>query len=311
VSVHYKIKNMQRRNFIRKAGLGAGILAFSGKDLFGAIAQQQPGFQIKMLRGDVGIFSERGGTIGFYQSTDGYAVIDSQFPDPAKHLMEELKKMKEQPIRYLINTHHHGDHTGGNISFKDIAEHVVGHENCLANYKRVAEQAKNADKQLFQDQTFGKKGWKQKLGKERIRAYYFGAGHTNGDAIIHFENANIAHMGDLLFNQLPPFIDRTSGANIQSWISVLQQAQKTFNSDTLFIFGHAADPAKVTGSKDDLTAFEDYLTKLLSFVDSQIKAGKTRDEIVKVKDIPGVSWKNSGAERSLSAAYDELTAKQP
>ena len=295
---------MQRRSFIRTTGLTAGLIALSSKEIFAAIFQQ-PAFKIKMLRGDIGIFTERGGTIGFYQSKDGYVVIDSQFPDPAKHVIDELKKMKEMPFKFLINTHHHGDHTGGNISFKDIAEHVVGHENCLANYKRVAEQSKTVDKQLFQDMTFGDT-WKQKIGKEKIRTYYYGPAHTNGDAIIHFENANIAHMGDLLFNQLPPFIDRAAGANIKNWITVLQKAQKTFDKDTLFIFGHAGDPEKVTGSKEELAAFEDYLGKLLDFVAGEIKAGKSRDEIIKVKDIPGVSWKNSGAERSLTAAYDEL-----
>ncbi len=298
---------MQRRSFLRNTGLTAGLLALSSKDLMASFLQQ-PAYKIKMLRGDIGIFTERGGTIGFYQSNEGYAVIDSQFPDPAKHVIDELKKMKEMPFKFLINTHHHGDHTGGNISFKDIAEHVVGHENCLLNYKRVAETSKTVEKQLFQDITFGD-SWKQKIGKERIRTYYFGPGHTNGDAIIHFENANIAHMGDLLFNQLPPFIDRSAGANIKNWIQVLQKAQKTFNKDTLFIFGHAGDPEKVTGSKSELADFQDYLEKLLTFVDGEIKAGKTRDEIIKVKDIPGVSWKNSGADRSLSAAYDELTSK--
>ncbi len=298
---------MQRRSFLRNTGLTAGLLALTPKDMLAAFLQQ-PAYKIKMLRGDVGIFTERGGTIGFYQSADGYVVVDSQFPDPAKHLIDELKKQKEMPFKFLINTHHHGDHTGGNISFKDIAEHVVGHENCLANYKRVAEQAKSTDKQLFQDITFGK-SWKQKIGKERIRAYYFGAAHTNGDAFIHFENANIVHTGDLLFNQLSPFIDRSAGANIQSWVQVMQKAQKTFDKDTLFVFGHAADPEKITGSLSDLAAFEDYLKRLLDFVDSQIKAGKSKEEIIKAKEVPGISWKNSGAERSLTAAYEELTSK--
>jgi glyoxylase-like metal-dependent hydrolase (beta-lactamase superfamily II) len=297
---------MQRRSFIRNTGLAAGLMALSSKELFAAFLQQPP-FKMKMLRGDIGVFTERGGTIGFYQSKDGYAVIDSEFPDPAKHLIDELKKMKEMPFKFLINTHHHGDHTGGNISFKDIAEHVVGHENCLINYKRVAEQSKTVDKQLFQDITFGD-SWKQKMGKERIRTYYFGPAHTNGDAIIHFEQANIAHMGDLMFNQLAPFIDRSAGANIKNWIQVLQKAQKTFDNDTLFIYGHAGDPEKVTGSKEDLAAFEDYLGKLLDFVAGEIKAGKSKEEIIKVKEIPGVSWKNSGAERSFTAAYEELTS---
>ncbi|MFX6246451.1 hypothetical protein ABTF77_21355, partial [Acinetobacter baumannii] len=78
------------------------------------------------------------------------------------------------------------DHTGGNIAFKGLVPHVTGHENCLVNYKRVAAAQKNEDKQLFQDVTF-KDTWKYKAGKERIKAYYFGAAHTNGDAVIHFE----------------------------------------------------------------------------------------------------------------------------
>ena len=298
---------MQRRSFLRNTGLTAGLFALSSKDLFAKLLQQ-PAYKVKMLRGDIGIFTEKGGTIGFYQSKDGYAVIDSQFPDQSKHLIDELRKMKEMPFKFLINTHHHGDHTGGNISFKDIAEHVVGHENCLLNYKRVAETSKTVEKQLFQDITFGD-SWKQKIGKEKIRSYYFGAAHTNGDAIIHFEEANIAHMGDLLFNQISPFIDRTAGANIKSWIDVMQKTHKTFDKDTLFIFGHAADPEKVTGNKEDILAFKDYLEKLLSFVASEIKTGKSKDEIIKAKEIPGISWKNSGAERSLTAAYDELTLK--
>lgn len=297
---------MQRRSFLRATGLSTGLLALSSKDLFARFLQQ-PAYKIKMLRGDIGIFTEKGGTIAFYPSTDGFIVIDSEFPDQARHLIDELKKMKEIPIKYLINTHHHGDHTGGNIAFKDMVQHVIGHENCLANYKRVAAQSKSEDKQLFQDITFGDK-WREKTGKEYIRSYYFGAAHTNGDAILHFENANVAHMGDLLFNQLAPYIDRSAGANIKSWIQVLEKTQKTFNKDTLFIFGHAADPEAVTGNLDNIAAFKDYLNKLLDFTAEQIKAGKSRDEIIKIKEIPGISWKGNGAERSFGAAYDELTA---
>ncbi|MEO8172345.1 MAG: MBL fold metallo-hydrolase [Sediminibacterium sp.] len=293
---------MQRRSFLRTTGLAGGVLALSPKDIFASFLQQ-PAYKIKMLRGDIGIFTEKGGTIGFYQSPDGYVVIDSQFADSAAHAIEALKKMKDQPFKFLINTHHHGDHTGGNIAFKDMVEHVVGHENCLVNYKRVTAAA--PEKQLYQDMTFGD-SWKQKIGKESIRTYYFGAAHTNGDAIIHFENANIAHMGDLLFNQRPPVIDRTAGANIKNWIQVLQKTQKTFDKDTLFIFGHSGNGAEVTGGKAELAAFEDYLKKLMDFTEEQIKAGKTKEEITKTKEIPGISWTGSGNERTIAAAYDEL-----
>ncbi len=298
---------MHRRNFIRNAGVTAAFSTLNPHSIFAALLQV-PGYKIKALRGCVSIFSERGGTIGIYQSKEGYSIIDSQFADTSKHLIDELKKSQDMPFQFLINTHHHGDHTGGNISFKGIVEHVAGHENCLTNYKRVSEQNKSVDKQLFQDTTFGKT-WKQKIGKERVRAYHFGPAHTNGDAIIHLENANIAHMGDLLFNRMHPFIDRSSGASVKNWVSVMQEAKKTFDKNTLFIFGHGADPEKITGSLDDLTAFEDYLGKLIDFVAAEIKSGKSREEIIKMKEIPGLNWKANGAERSITATYDELMAK--
>lgn len=297
---------MQRRSFIRNTSLTAGIMALSGKELMASFLQQ-PSYKIKMLRGDIGVFNERGGTIGFYTSGDGYTVIDSQFPDQSKHLIDDLKSKKDLPFKWLINTHHHGDHTGGNISFKNLVEHVVGHENCLANYQRVSEQNKSTEKQLFQDITF-KSTWKQKMGKEKIKAHYFGPAHTNGDTIIHFENANIAHMGDLLFNQMHPFIDRTAGASIKSWIQVLQQTTTTFDNETIFIFGHAADPEKITGGKAEIVAFAEYLQRLLAFVEGEIKAGKSKETIIKNKEIPGLSWKANGAERSITAAYEELIA---
>lgn len=299
---------MQRRSFLRTTGLSAGLLALAPKHLLANLLQQ-PAFKITMLRNDVGIFTERGGTIAFHVSKKGIVVVDSQFPDQSKHLIDELKKQHEQPFTYLINTHHHGDHTGGNISFKDIVGHVVGHDNCLANYKRVATTQKNEDKQLFQDITFTDT-WKQKVGSECIKAHYFGAGHTNGDAIIHFEHANVAHMGDLLFNRRYPVIDRTSGASLKSWTQVLDKTLTTFDNETLFVFGHAFNPEKVTGNKEDIKVFKDYIEKLLAFVDSEIKAGKSKDEIVKAKAIPGVTeMQGNGIDRNLQAAYDELTAK--
>ena len=173
-----------------------------------------------MFTSDIGIFTERGGTILFLLSKKGIIVVDSQFPDQSKHLIDELKKKSEKPFSLLINTHHHGDHSGGNISFKGIVEHVLAHENSKKNQENWAKQQKNEDKQLFPDQTYTDT-WCQKVGKEQICLYYFGAAHTNGDSVIHFAHANIAHMGDLLFNRRYPFVDRNAGASMKSWINVL------------------------------------------------------------------------------------------
>jgi glyoxylase-like metal-dependent hydrolase (beta-lactamase superfamily II) len=298
---------MQRRNFIKKTAITAGLIGLSTIEILAAFLQQ-PAYKITMLRNDVGIFTEKGGTIAFYISNNGIAVVDAQFPDSSKHLIDELKKLQDKPINYLINTHHHGDHTGGNISFKGIAEHVVGHENCLSNYQRVAAEQHSEDKQLFQDIIF-KDSWKTKVGKESIRAHYFGAGHTSGDALIHFEHANIVHLGDLMFNKVYPFIDKKAGASFTNWIKVLDKAQTTFDKDTLFVFGHGSNN-QVTGGKEDLKGLQNYISKLLEQVGAAIKQGKSKDEILKISSIDNVGeWKDEFhlIQANLEAAYSELT----
>ncbi len=297
---------MNRRNFIQNSALTLGAFTLLPNGLWAKSNLDTP-YKIKELRGGVSVFTEKGGTIAYLQTSKGMVVVDSQFPEQSQHLIDELKKQSTTPFKLLINTHHHGDHTGGNIAFKGLVEHVVAHENSLLNLKTVAQKQKNEDKQLFADVTF-KDTWKQKVGNEKIKAHYFGAGHTNGDAVIHFENANVAHLGDLLFNRRYPFVDRAAGANINSWIKVLDKIHHTFDNETIFVFGHAFDPEKITGNKEDINAFKDYLEKLLVFVDAEIKAGKSKEEVLKSTTVPGVTeWKGDGIVRSLQAAYEELT----
>ena len=184
----------------------------------------------------------------------------------------------------------------------------MAHENSLKNQKAVAEKSKTEDKQLYPDTTFSE-GWKKKVGGESIRTYYFGPGHTNGDSLIHFENANVVHTGDLVFNRRYPFVDRSAGASVKSWITVLDKTLTTFDNKTIFVFGHAFDPEKITGTKEDIRAFKDYLEKLLVFVGQEIKAGKSKEEVMKATSVPGVTeWQGDGIARSLQAAYEELTA---
>ncbi len=298
---------MNRKSFLQSTALTLGALAFHKTVL--AEMFQQPAWKIKMLTDEIGIFTERGGTILFYISKEGIVVVDSQFPDQSNHLIEELKKKTEQPFKLLINTHHHSDHSGGNIAFKGLVSHVLAHENSKANQERTAKAAKTEDKQLFPDQTFSTTRT-EKIGKEKITLHYFGAGHTNGDALIHFEHANIVHMGDLLFNRRHPFVDRGSGANIKNWITVLESAKKKFNKKTQFVYGHSAEGFEITGTATDLDAFRDYLSGLLEFAEKEIKAGKTKEELIKTTVLPFTTeWKGDGLGRPLAAAYDELTAK--
>ena len=298
---------MHRRSFIQNTAFALGALSLTQNDLLKGLLDDP--WKITMLRNDIGIFTEKGGTIAFMLSKKGMVVVDTQFPEQSQHLITELKKKSEKPFKLLINTHHHGDHSAGNISFKGIAEHVLAHANSKINQENSAKQNKNEDKQLYPDQTYTDT-WCQKIGKEKICLHYFGAGHTNGDSFIHFQHANIVHTGDLVFNRRHPFVDRGAGANIKNWIQVLDKALAKFDNNTIYVFGHSATGYEVTGKADDLRAFRDYLGNLLKYVDEQLKTGKMKDEILKAVGIPGSDqWKGDGINRPLQAAFEELTAK--
>ena len=267
-----------------------------------------PEYKLTPLRNNVGIFTEQGGTIIWMVNKEGIVCVDAEFPEQAGHLIAELKKKSSQPFQWLINTHHHGDHTSGNIAFKGLVKNVAAHANSLTNQKAASLKQGSDDKQLYPDTTYTN-NWKIKVGDERITAHYFGAGHTNGDSFIHFENANIVHCGDQVFNRKYPYVDRSAGASCKNWPLALEAAQKQFSKDTIFVFGHAFDPDKVVGTMADLKAMQNYMERLVDFVGGEIKAGKTKEQVLAAKAIPGVTdWQGDGIERSLTAAYEELTA---
>ena len=234
------------------------------------------------------------------------SVVDAQFPDSAKHCIDEIKKVSAMPFTYLINTHHHGDHTAGNISFKDLAKNVVAHTNSLKNQKANAVKNNNEKQQLYPDTTFDKT-WSKKLKGEKITLTYFGAAHTDGDVMVHFENSKIVHVGDLVFNRKYPYIDKGAGASISSWVKVLEDATKKYGDKTSYVCGHASDGYEVVITKTDVLAFKDYLSNLLKYAEEKIGAGVTKEEFMKTKEIPGsTDWKGEGISRSLEAVWAEL-----
>jgi cyclase len=298
---------MHRRSFLQNTALTIGALTASQQKILAAFTEDP--WKITMLRNEVGIFEEKGGTIAFLLEKEGTVVVDSQFPDQSKHLIEELKKRSEKPLQLLINTHHHGDHSSGNIAFKGLVANVLAHDNSQKNQVASAKQNKNEEKQLYPDLTYFNT-WARHFGKEKIRLHYFGAGHTNGDSFVHFENANIVHCGDLVFNRRHPYVDRSAGANMKSWVEVLNTGLNTFDNNTQFVFGHAASGYKVTGTADDVKAFRDYIGNVLKFAEAAIKAGKTKEEFLKTTLIPGgEEWKTDGIQRPLTAAWEELGGK--
>ncbi len=301
--------SLARRNFLRYSGLGALSLLFAPQAFSNSFLVHSADFT--MLRKNVGFFTGSGGTIGWLVNKGGIVVVDSQFPDTAKELIKEVQKNTDRRINYLINTHHHGDHTSGNIAFKGIVDHVFAHDNSKVNQMRVAKERGKEDTQLYPDLTFVDQ-WSARIGDETISCSYHGRGHTNGDILTHFENANVVHMGDLLFNRRFPYIDTGAGAHIQNWISILDRTIRKFDDETIFIFGHAGDGYEITGTKEDIKEFANYLEQLLVQVDQGIKAGKSLENMkTEMETIAGApQWKGKGISRSLDAAYKELIEKK-
>lgn len=298
---------MHRRQFLHTTGLASAGLLLSRLSFAGSFA---PDYNIRMLSDRVGIFTERGGTIGLLLGKDGNLFIDSQFPDTVVHAIDEVKKRNEKAVTLLLNTHHHGDHTGGNIAFKGLAEKVVAHENCLKNLKAVSDRNNTVEKQFFPGAVFSDH-MELKLGDEKIKAHYFGPAHTNGDAVYHFQNDNIMHVGDLMFNKRHPYIDRSAGANIENWMKVLDKIIATGDKHTRYIFGHSLNAGEETGTAEDLKKFQDYLGKVLAFAEKEFARGVSKEEFLKNTSIPGVTeWSGSGIERPLTASYEEVSEKQ-
>lgn len=269
----------------------------------------------KPLRRDVGLFTGRGGTIGYLANKEALLVVDTQFPDTAATCLAGLPGPKNRMLDVVINTHHHGDHTGGNPVFKPSTKTIVAHANVPKLQFAAAEKADTLDKQVYADTTFPDV-WRRELGGEIVTAEYHGTGHTSGDVTVMFEKANVVHMGDLMFNRLYPAIDRPAGASISHWVVVLEDVVKNYPADAIYVFGHGNSKFGVTGRRDELLVFRDYLSALLDYTQKKITAGESKEKIVALDNFPGFPdfHQPPGAGNRLPAnlgvAYDELTAKK-
>jgi glyoxylase-like metal-dependent hydrolase (beta-lactamase superfamily II) len=260
------------------------------------------------LRGNVNVFSGRGGSIGMFVAPDGVVVVDSQFQDTAKIALGNLQQMTRRKIDVLINTHHHGDHTSGNIVFQPAAAKIVAHKNVPVWQKTQAAASKSEAQQVYADTTFDTT-WSAKVGSETVSVKHYGPGHTSGDSVVRFQNANVVHMGDLMFYLRNPRVDRAAGASVKNWIVTLESVAKENPADTIYIAGHSKMNTPVTVTRADLLKFRDYFSGLLDYVQKGIASGKSAVEIVKVTSVPGFAEYEGSPEGTIQAAYDELTAR--
>ena len=298
-----------RREFVAVSSLGL-VGALGGRSLFaqgrGAQPPATPLFQD--VRRNVGVFTARGGTIGYLVASDAVIVVDSQFADTAPLFLDGLKPKTSRKIDLLINSHHHGDHTGGNKVMQPSVAKIVAHANVPGLQRKAAAAAKTEANQAYADTTF-EKDWKTSVGSEVVSARHYGPAHTGGDIVIVFERANVAHMGDLMSFERNPRADRPAGASIRNWIPVLENTVKDHSNDTIYIFGHSKVGERVTGSSKDVLDLRNYLTALVDFTKKQIAAGKSQEELLKeTKAIPGFEH-YEGTPVALEAAYLELSGK--
>jgi cyclase len=300
-----------RRDFLTRSALTLSAAALGHSALLDA-AQRAGGTPAPVtpvftpIRRNVGFFTGRGGTIGYLVTRDAVVVVDSQFPDSAPLCLAGVNERSGgRAIDMLINTHHHGDHTGGNLVFRDATKRVVAHVTAAAHMKQPPGRPAPTGDQYYPTETFTDT-WTATVGDEVMRARHYGRAHTGGDAVITFERANVVHMGDLMFNKRHPVVDRPAGASLTNWATVLQSTIKDHDNDTVYIFGHAGGTHPVTGNHAALTEFSNYLAYLVGYVSGARKAGRTREEVVAITT-PLQAFPDHGplTPAILGAAWDE------
>jgi cyclase len=315
---------MNRREFIRSSLIlsagAAGARRIGAQATPVSVLNPPPATRFQPLRRDVGIFTGRGGTIGWLAAKDGLAVVDTQFPDTAIICLKGIPGIGNRMIDATINTHHHLDHTGGNVVFKPASKELVAQTRVPRLQFEAAQRAESGTRvdpaatvasQVYADTTFSDV-WRREIGSEIVTAEFRGPAHTAGDSVVIFEKANVVHMGDLVFNRLYPYVDNAGGASVAGWIKSLEACAAAYPADAIYVFGHGSAKFGVTGKRDDLLAMRDFFSALLAHVEGEIAAGHDKSAVVALENMPGFPDYHAPLPNRLGsvlgATFDELTA---
>jgi len=247
--------------------LSAGILLLAGSWV--AYTQnpgnRQPSNKLNKIADDLYEIEGDGGNVAVYITNEGLILVDDKFEYDFNDIVDKVKSVTNQPIKYVLNTHHHGDHTGSNAKFLPTAE-IISHANARKNMIDLKQPG--APRVTFTQET------SVFLGGKEVRARYFGRGHTNGDVMIYFPALKVLHTGDLMAGA-SPLIDYGGGGSLVEWPATLDEALK-MDFDTV-IPGHGP-----IAKKADLLAYRNNVAKLKDHVTGLIRQDKSKEEIAKV-----------------------------
>jgi cyclase len=307
-------RQINRRGPLTVMGLISAFLLMTG----GAIAQQdfsKVEIKVTKVSGNIYLLEGAGGNIAASVGQDGIVIVDDQFAPLAEKIQAALKGITDKPVRFIINTHYHGDHTGGNEPFSNAGSTVIAQDNVrkrlesggtAGNGGSIKIENKPANKAALPIITFANDVTVH-LNGEDIRALHFPAGHTDGDAIIFFPKNNVVHMGDDFVRYGFPFIDVASGGSVQGMISAMEKAITMLPPDVKVIPGHGA-----ISNLDDVRAFVKMLKETSAVVQQAIDRRQTLEQMKQAKIL--APWqKFSGdfvkTDAFIETLYNSLTGQ--
>lgn len=251
------------------------ILFLIGTTTFTCAQNKEVTITTHKLTENIYMLEGQGGNIGISVGEDGVFMIDSQFAPLTPKILEAIKALSDKPIKYLANTHHHGDHTGGNENISKLNTPIIAHDNV---YKRVKNNPKQTDASLpvitFNDKL------SLYINGEQVMIFHIDNAHTDGDALLYFSKSNVLHTGDTYFNGRYPYIDLNSGGSINGYIKAIKSAMIFVDDNTKIIPGHGNQ-----SNKQEYSTFLNMLETLKNKVEIEISNGRTEAEVVSNTDL--------------------------
>ncbi len=234
-------------------------------------AKQAPQLTIHKIQNDLYWIEGDGGNVAVYVTGEGVILVDDKYVADYDQIVSNVKSVTNEPIKYILSTHHHADHSGGNTKFASTVEIIstVNAHNNIVNKKQS-----NAPEGMVPARVTFTEESDVFLGGKQVRAIYVGRGHTNGDAVIYFPALRVLHTGDLMAGTTP-LIDYPGGGSLAQWPATLDEAMK-LDFDTV-IPGHG----QVT-TKAGLKTYRDNVAKEITRVRGLIRGGKSQDDVAKV-----------------------------